>query len=210
MANTRNYIIAAALCLALAGTAHASCSADSACQIETLTIRQSGKNQTLIEWAVNDLSKADFFRVEKSTDGTEFSPLTIIKTSDGRYRYHCVDDQSTSGAERFYRVIQVNTDGSETPSAVVKFRINGFTGKLALSPNPAHDQVNFQMNGAEKGLISLTVFNQSGLLVRQWMVNKQEENLTQNLDINALPEGNYILQVKWNTQSESMQFIKAK
>lgn len=210
MRNTPIHIILVMLCLGLAPIAKAACLNDSACRIEALTIRQAGKNQTLIEWTVDDLSRADFFRVEKSTNGTEFNPLTIIKISDTQYRYHCLDEQYAIGTERYYRVIQVNTDGSETPSPVVKFKVNGFTGKLTLSPNPARDQISFQMTGAEKGLISLTVFNPSGLLVRQWVVNKSEEDFTQNLDLNALPEGNYILQVKWNALSESLQFIKTK
>jgi hypothetical protein len=86
--------------------------------IETFRVHRQGKEISLT-WSAS--GSAAGFRVERSEDGEFFSPIYSTENNGARnYKYK---DGSFFPGTLHYRIVCVNTDGSEECSAVQVIRI---------------------------------------------------------------------------------------
>ncbi len=90
-----------------------------------------------------------------------------------------------------YRSTSLTTGIKNTPKKVVH--------PFSVFPNPASDFIN--VHGLHEGLVK--IYNMQGQCVLS-----QTLNTNGNLDVQALPKGNYILELNENGQRNITKFIK--
>ena len=144
-----------------------------------------------LTWRTASEKDNSHFDIERSTDGSTFHNIGQVKGNNKPSSYQFVDNQPF--ATSYYRLRQIDFDGTETVSKVVSIAQKGKGKDLTIYPNPVSN--------------TLTVENTEGsdfqvlnLLGQQVLTGKT----AQQLDVSALPQGTYILKVG----TEQAKFIK--
>lgn len=145
--------------------------------------------EVLIRWTTASEINNDYFEILKSDNGHEFKRLSTVNgngnSSDARY-YSIVDHNPVKGVN-YYRLRQVDFDGTttETRIEVAEIAEKG-SATVSIFPNPADDLVMIQH--AAKG--NWQLFNAQGKLV-----NESQYNGDFRLNIASLEHGVYVLRL---------------
>ncbi|WP_165836452.1 T9SS type A sorting domain-containing protein [Taibaiella soli] len=157
-----------------------------------------------LNWATADEKNTATFEIEHSTDGASFETVgTIAAKGTGNNTYDFTDVNTANGIN-YYRLKQVDNDGSFQYSKVVRVNIGKETTAPSVSfyPNPAKDVLNI----ATTGNVTVAIFNMNGVNVAT-----QEFSGNGQITVSNLPEGMYICRVANTTgvlQTSKIQIIK--
>ena len=154
-----------------------------------------------LNWRTATELRNDHFDLERSRDGVAFQKVAEVKGAGSSstvhdYSYRDANAAEMGGGKVYYRLRQVDLDGSSefSPVRTVTFGV-GAAG-FVLFPNPAQQRVGLQLSLAAAGTISLT--DLAGRVVMQQTI---EAGATQpSLDLSTLATGIYVVQVTQNGQ----------
>ena len=170
-----------------------------------------------LTWATASEENNDFFTVERSGDGRNFSTILTQKgagNSHTRIDYKDVDQQPLSGTV-YYRLKQTDFDGKFTYSNLVTVK-DGKTSESAnafrlqsLGPNPFTDQFNMRFDAEADGEAEVILYNLAGQSVyRERIKVNSGINNFEFTDQENLPAGTYILNVICENSKLSQKLIK--
>ncbi|GAB3870017.1 hypothetical protein GCM10028824_18030 [Hymenobacter segetis] len=153
----------------------------------------------------------DRFDLERSRDGVAFQKFAEVKgagssTSAHNYSYLDANAAEMGGGKVYYRLRQVDLDGSSeySPVRTVAFGV-GAAGPagFVLFPNPAQERVSLQLSLATAGTINLT--DLAGRVILRQTI---EAGATQpSLDLSTLATGTYVVQVLQNGQRFTQKLV---
>ena len=108
-------------------------------------------NTNILNWQTFDEKSNNYFEIERSTDGVNFSDIGIIKTSgDGDNNYIFTDQLNGLPFYKtlYYRLRIVELDGSISYSKIIAITIKDSkeTGLLKIFPNPFTDDIAATIN----------------------------------------------------------------
>jgi hypothetical protein len=123
-----------------------------------------------IRWTTTFEVETDRFEVERSLDGIEFKKIGEVKTAGNsqiRKDYAYDDRLSTSTLNKkdvFYRLRLVNLDNRSELSKVLVIRLvnTSSTKTIAVTPNPAKNDINVQVQLRENSYVVMKVTNSNG------------------------------------------------
>ena len=115
-------------------------------ELTAFTATAAGPAAVRLVWATASEKNSAWFRVERSTNGTNFAPLSTVAaagSSSSPRTYELLDAQLPVGAARlYYRLKQVDSDDTFSYSPVRSVTLTGAPAAgLALHPNPARTRV---------------------------------------------------------------------
>jgi len=122
------------------------------------------KGTSMLKWETATETENDYFDLEYSTNGESFTFLSRIEgsgntTTNSQYFF---EHENVRAEMNYYRLKQVDFDGSSTYSGVIVLR-HEFTAEESLVyPNPAHDVIVYVGVGA-----TLTVYDMYGKQIQQ-------------------------------------------
>lgn len=144
---------------------------DTGLPIELISFTAEANDMNVqVEWATAYELDNDYFKIERSTDGTRF---TEIKRVNGRNEgstlnhYAYLDEQPAMGIS-YYRLTQVDYDGSTYQSPVVVVKLEN--GEGSLYPNPVEAGQDLTFRGNIKGDATVSVIDVSGKLISSFPV----------------------------------------
>lgn len=179
-----------------------------------INIRYLG-NSTEIEWYAVDYQNAQSFVLEKSIDGTNFSALvTITAENSPDKKYSFVERNNTKNGDIiYYRVKQINNDGSSTFSSMIKVGTGNFDFFTIEQnyPNPFNPRTSFKVEVIEEQEFDITIYNLEGSeieKVHQGVLTKGFHIFT--FDGTNLPSGIYLLNVHSTGNSKTIKMILTK
>lgn len=168
-------------------------------------------NEIELDWQTSQELNSDKFIVEKSTDGINWQTIAVVaaaKNSDITKNYSITDGQVL--AINYYRLKEVDADGSYTYSKVVKITKAEKTDfSVKIFPNPVTATATVTTSSSVSKTVHIGVFNSNGIQVKE--ITKQLTIGTNNIDIPAvstLPNGMYTVVMSGNNTAASLQFIK--
>ncbi|MEM1356900.1 MAG: T9SS type A sorting domain-containing protein [Bacteroidota bacterium] len=182
------------------------CAAD-ALPVEFLafTAAPAGK-QVQLRWTTTNEQNNDFFAVERSEDGDTFIPIGTVTgagTTNLERHYESWDDQPHSGLN-YYRLKQVDFDGSYTYSDVRAVQLSSAVLAVSVYPNPASVDLNIRFsNVAEQGTVQL--LSSAGQVVREQFLAEGLAEL--RLPVQQLPSGAYWLRATIGSQNSMHKVI---
>jgi Lamin Tail Domain/Secretion system C-terminal sorting domain len=145
--------------------------------------------QVAVSWATATERDNAYFEIERSADAVIYAAVGRVPgkgLSNSRQQYNLADETPLSGTS-YYRLRQVDTDGTFAVSRPVSVLNEGLVGTmLRLFPNPASGVVTIQTGTAP---INVRVSNAIG----QWFTLPVNNNI---LNISNLPTGAYLIEVK--------------
>lgn len=131
-------------------------------ELTAFTATAAGPAAVRLAWATASEQHNAGFWVERSADGVAFAPLRFVPgvgSSSSPRAYAYADAAAPAGALAYYRLRQVDMDGSFSYSPVRSVALSAKAG-LALYPNPAHAGA-ATLAGARPGTL-VTVFDPLG------------------------------------------------
>jgi hypothetical protein len=148
-------------------------------------------HENVLEWNTLSESNTDYFRIEKSTNGIDFSYLTKVKAagnSSAELNYRVKDDQLTE-LINYYKLYQTDLDGIEKHLGTIQL-----TSEVEVSvfPNPVVDFVDINLKTVYKDLV-VEVINIEGKTVMTDYI-ENDKSLVRS-DLSALNPGFYFIKV---------------
>ena len=152
-------------------------------------------NEVLIEWSTASEINNDYFSIERSQDGEIWKSIANVKgagNSNDVILYREVDESPFTGTS-YYRLLQVDYDGTKNYSEMVAVEINGVSiSSILPNPNDGTFQVEIMSTDDDAEVIE-TVRNQMGTVVYQ---STRILSLGRNViekHFNSLPRGSYMI-----------------
>ena len=148
----------------------------------------------LVKWTTINEINNDFFTVEKSLDGKNWTVLGTVKgagntnvTSD----YALIDFAPVEGIQ-YYRLKQTDLDGKGSLSGIVPVRFSSEASTtIVLFPQPAGNVLNVSVQNNENENASMTVYSAMG----QKMIEMNSLSGTMfQIDLSSLSSGVYYLE----------------
>ncbi len=166
-----------------------------------------------LSWTTAQELNNDHFAVERSFDGSRFVAVAEVKgkgTTSAATSYSLTDAQVASkGRAAYYRLRQVDTDGTSTYSTVEMVRFAGAAAQATLDvyPNPATSFSATRLNlaGMSAGTYQVSIVDLTGRVQRRFA---QAGGSNELLDITELPAGTYLVQVQGNGQAFTKRLVK--
>jgi hypothetical protein len=169
----------------------------------------SGVPQVQLAWSTSYEQNNHYFLVQRSADGQQFSTIDTTAATDSATgsAYSYLDAHPLNGTN-YYRLDQVDQDGTGTYSPIRLVTIGQTSADLQLSPNPADATVYLEMGGKQSGTMQVRLLDVQGKALRNWVIQKTAGNWNQALDVSGLPAGSYFIQVLGTNYQTTRTFIK--
>ena len=165
--------------------------------------------EVLCKWETASEINNEYFDVERSNDGKEFTAIERVKgfgngTSTETRKYSFVDHNLCENI-RYYRLKQVDINGDYSYSNTVAINCRKSSG-IELFPNPANTIIKYQFYYSENTELTVYILDISGRIVRteKIIVQKGINQITSriedlaagvyNLRISGVESGNGMLQ----------------
>jgi len=153
----------------------------------------------LLEWATATEINNDYFLIERSSDGAQFFPLDFVDgagNSSSTIEYEYMDFQAHRGFN-YYRLKQIDFDGSFEYSQVVTINLSNAEAKIFLFPNPTATDVQVQLPEVFKEqAATLTIYNLMGQKLFDFPIASANNNELMEFDVSRYHPGTYLMVVQ--------------
>jgi hypothetical protein len=157
--------------------------------------------QNKIKWTTASETNNDYFLVEQSEDGinfTEYKKLTGAGTTNSTNTY----SQNLPMGEFYYRLSQTDFDGS---TEILGILINTCASTDFSIWQPIQEPDLILLNGLQDGELELTVFDMSGKLI--WNDKQTVEKGNRQIKIGKPATGIYLVLAKNNQTTKTLKIV---
>jgi uncharacterized protein (DUF1501 family) len=172
--------------------------------VELLSFVATGKDRAIeLDWQTADERDNRGFEIERSTDGRAFTFIGFVTAAadpGGGAFYLYVDPEVSINQLYYYRLRQVDLDGTITTGPVVTARLSGSSvSDWAVGlpfPNPAEAYTNLSIHAPHDATVRISVVDAGGrqLLTDTHVVIGRRDNALR-IPTDRLPAGLYSIQV---------------
>ena len=157
-------------------------------------------NSVVVEWSTLSEKNNDFFVLEKSYDAQNFIVVTTVAgagNSIDRNDYSFTDYEYYGG-EVYYRLLQVDFDGTKSMSEIISVRCrdNEADANVAVYPNPFNSNVTVALSNFNNQPLTIEIYNVMGELVRMINVDSPMNDYEMNIDLSDLSAASYTMRVR--------------
>lgn len=169
---------------------------------------------TELTWQVNDNSNTNYFEVQASNDGENFSTIATvnrINSSETHQTYSFTEPLNTYSNKKMYRIRQnMLTGGFRFYSNIINISFSNSIRVISKPrPNPFVSSVEIELQLKSSDNIRLLLKDRSGRNVYQKQVIGHNGNNKITIDgLAGLPAGLYILEVNTNDEVVREKIIK--
>jgi hypothetical protein len=167
-------------------------------------------------WTTSTETNNRGFELERSADGRTFSSIGFIATkaengNSASAINYSFDDVKPIAGNNYYRLKQVDKEGKFSYSNTVL--LSGKVTEITLSrvyPNPARAELNLQITAPSAEQVTILVTDLSGKVVMLQVAALKPGNNQQQLDIQHLAQGTYVIRAVCANGCESAvhKFVK--
>ena len=160
-----------------------------------------------LSWTAADETGLDYFRVMRSSDGTNWQQIGQIAASGnatGPDNYLFSDPSPLSG-NNDYRLQMVNRDGSVSWSSIVEVGFQPASSSITLFPNPASSQVVVQYPGQWLSASTIRLYSAIGEALPLQITAGTG---IATLSLTGLAQGVYFLQVETPSGWQTLRLLR--
>lgn len=157
-------------------------------ELVSLTAQALTENTALLQWQTASELNNRGFEVQRSDDGVRWQEIGFVNgygTTTETQHYTLLDKEPLGGTN-YYRLRQIDFDGTANLSNIVVVKGSDKHSELQLNPNPAYDMV--EIKGVDMSTEPLLkIIDATGRPLLEQRLNSS------TLDVSALPPGIYHL-----------------
>lgn len=153
-------------------------------------------NQVQLNWITSKEINNDYFVVEKYFNDKDFLPLGQVAgfgTTDEAQSYHFMDDTEMDETN-FYRIKQVDFDGSFTHSAIIEVHFSGST-QFVLYPTVTRDFCTLKAKGEADASYRIKIMDMLGRVLKEENLASSQDQGSIELNLSSYMQGLYLVQV---------------
>ena len=160
-------------------------------------------------WATASEKNSRDFAIERSADGREFIRIGKVNASGGNVptTYAFTDEQPLAGLA-YYRLRQMDLDGTESFSSVVKVSGVAVLAVPVVVPNPGTGRFAVVTADGQAWVGPAMVFNALGELVLRLPAADSEGADARVFDLSGQPAGLYLVQLQTLTGPRTLRLMK--
>ena len=160
-------------------------------------------------WATASEKNSRDFAIERSADGREFIRIGKVNASGGNVTttYAFTDEQPLAGLA-YYRLRQMDFDGTESFSSVVKVSGVAVLAVPVVVPNPGTGRFAVVTADGQAWVGPAMVFNALGELVLRLPAADSEGADARVFDLSGQPAGLYLVQLQTLTGPRTLRLMK--
>ena len=130
-----------------------------------------------LNWQTSQELNSDHFELFKSYDGVDFVSVTKITSAgfSNTIKNYSYQDHAGGSNNVFYRLKQVDINGKETFSSIVKISLGANSG-VGIFPNPFNNNFTVSLASTKASFATLKIQNTSGQLVFSKNINLNKGN----------------------------------
>lgn len=148
-----------------------------------------------LQWAVVNENNVSGYVVMHSTNEIDFRDIATLKNNHTGNYY--LDDKNFSSGINYYRIRNLNLDGSEGFSDILKVDAGSFVPALSVYPNPVTDGfINLRIANYPEGNYQVRVLNAAGQVMLIHSFHQTGRAYTEKISAKNLMKGTYYLEVK--------------
>jgi len=161
--------------------------------------------KALLKWQTGTEINTAVFNIQRSLNGTVFTTIgnTPAAGYSNNYSFTDVLPVTNTSAVVYYRLQEVDKDGTITYSSIVLVNINK-NSNFTIYPNPAKSFINIQTNGSRTGS-GLIIIND--IIGNKVLTTKLENVSLQQVALFAIPKGVYTLSIITSEGKQTEQIV---
>jgi len=169
-----------------------------------------GENGTNINWTSETKNDNEFYTVEKSVDGADFTELTKIKSTakNNNTKTFTVLDSDKSLGQVYYRVSHTDANKITSISEVINTNCIQKTITAMAYPNPCTNQLSVILNGSIGENAEIKICDALNREIEKKSLTISQEAQTENFNLGAQEAGIYFLSVKTSSQNACYKIIR--
>ncbi|MBK0402330.1 T9SS type A sorting domain-containing protein [Adhaeribacter sp. BT258] len=167
-------------------------------------------NSTLVTWATASEKNNDYFEIQKSFDGRDFTAIANVKGAGNSAtikEYAFEDRQITSGLV-YYRLKQTDTDGNSEFSKIVAVTRKLENAFPVLYPNPASNKCYLKVQAGYPEEVVIGIYETNGRLLTRKTVKLTAGENNIPLETKTLQPGFYVIKINGNTLQTTFKLQK--
>jgi carboxypeptidase T len=169
----------------------------------TITGKLTPEKAIKIQWEAETDQFHSYFEVEKSTDQQSFTSIQRVQGTDP---YEALDRNPSRG-NNYYRIRQVNTDGSAAYSKIINVVYDPFLVTMVLYPNPVKDKLSMKINTIKSEVLTVNVADLTGRVIYTQQISVGNTGQEIQIDVRSWSSQVYILKVV-NSNNETVNVQK--
>lgn len=150
-------------------------------------------NGTVINWSTASEFNSDYFDLERSANGNDWTQVGRVKAAGTTSAAHDYRLSDLSGGNAFYRIKQVDLDGHVTYTSIIRTNCQVNNMAMVIYPVPAHNMLNVVISSDKSLKTKLMVIDGVGRVVRGMDVNLFKGNNKFQFDLKGLSSGEYLI-----------------
>lgn len=171
---------------------------------------KSVQNGVALNWITATETNNDYFLIERSTDGINFtaigSPVNGAGTSNQTHVYKYLDSDPNEGIN-YYRIRQVDYDGKFDFSNVQVVNLTG-AQMISVSPNPNNGHFGIKIISESSELFNISIYNALGQSIYTTSFNVYGGYAEHKVNLDKFASGVYTLVIKNDVDTWTEKVIK--
>lgn len=154
-------------------------------ELLSFTAREVENNNVILKWSTESEINNDFFTIEKTKDGTDFTEVTVVNgagNSNATLHYTTVDDNPYQGLS-YYRLKQTDFNGKYEYSQLATVNFDAASETTIFSDPSKNNILYVSINGIEGKEIQLSIYNSLGQHVYSTTIIQQEGPMLKDIDL---------------------------
>jgi hypothetical protein len=156
-----------------------------------------------INWTTGEEVRGDYFILERSADGINYSALATIDAKGTPSTYSYWDETPASGINH-YRLKMMDAAGNFTYSKVVTATVKGGAFTVEVYPNPVSDVLTVKVFGSSASNPTVSISDAIGRVVKVVTVVNNEAKI----DMSPLAHGMYLVKYSDNNHVQTIKVYK--
>ena len=168
-------------------------------ELTSFTATCDGRS-TLVEWTTATEKNNDYFSLERSDDAINFTEIARVAGAGNSIEPldYAYTDYGIHGGDNYYRLVQVDYDGTRTVSDIVVancvYAVAGDPEVLAY-PNPFNGELTLVLDNFDNRAATIEVYDMLGKQVFMQKADAPQNSYETILNLSNLPSGAYNVRV---------------